>query len=221
MFRRRRTGFASLVMFAALSVVLIGGSAPSVALGTEYAWKVAGATLKSSEKKELSPTVKVVEALTIAQQGGVTIVCNEAVSKGSYLEGLAGGRIGFEFTKCEVTSAPSECQVAEPVKFQLLTLTLKGVEALAIELTPITGGEVVSLTIKAQTGKTCGAAGVLKITGKIEGNLPEGETEKLTHNVQFTETSGSALKGNGKAVGFLLVAGLSLLAVAVFASVAR
>jgi hypothetical protein len=195
---------------------------PSVATATAcegVAWKVSGKILEPGESKKIEESLEVEKAMTV-EVGKNDIECTALSDKGGDIAGYAGGEVeSLTFSKCSVTNHSTECEVAGgSTKTKPLNVVLDNLTN--VELTPKEGTKFMTIEVKAKEGKTCATAGTFNLDGHIAANMPNGTTESSTHKLEFTEKSGSNLTEGADPV-FLLVAGLALVGVLVFASTAR
>ncbi len=213
---KNRRRLAASVAFC-LFFISVG---PSVATACEgIAWKVKGKILEPGESKKIEESLEVEKAMTITV-GKNDIECTTLSDKGGNIAGYAGGEVeNLTFSKCSVTNASTECEVAGgSIKTRPLNIVLDNLTN--VELAPKEGTKFMTIEVKAKEGKTCATAGTFNLDGHIAANMPNGTTESSTHKLEFTETSGSDLT-EGADPAFLLVAGLALVGVLVFASTAR
>ncbi len=179
-------GAVLLIVLAALAL----GTAVPVASATSPAWIVAGKTLAPGATKALAETTTVTEIFTIkTSQWGVK--CPSIKLFGSLIEGENIRKDNaMTLEGCEAIGAPT-CKVP-PIKLKPLTSTLEGTAGhFKLNFKPTSGTTVMAVNL---SGSGCGGFGTLTVTGTMACNYPGVETEAQNHVLEFSLTSGTALK---------------------------
>jgi hypothetical protein len=205
-----------LVCLTALAVV--GISAVASASASALTWKVGGVELAAGAKEEITEATEVTENF-ILKTAAVTIECGTVKDVGGFIEGTkANGAAHIDFSTCAVTSSSTKCEVKEPIqagiaenaakteKAEGVVSLLEGVAGAGkVKFEPkkeIEGKKVFTeIVIKSKLNQTCGVAKNAKVIGTATGNVVTG-VPALKQPLEFTKTSGSALKLGTEAAEF-------------------
>jgi len=116
--------------------------------------------------------------LEVPELNEAKIECKEDKFSGT-LKAAGQTTAKVEFEKCTVVS-PEHCTVAEPIKVNVTDQLVIFHETLADAFEPPSGEPFVVIKLK---GSECLAKGEFKVKGKQQCALPEGEIEKVEHEI--------------------------------------
>ncbi len=196
----------SLKMSITLSLLVIAISS-GVAVASASAapgWIVGGNELGSGESQTFTEEAKVTKAFVFkVPLLRVEVECKTLQAKGAKIIGAAVGVAGkdeaefLRFGTCVVLGElAATCEVeGKELKTNALKSELEEMEGVVKDkISPKTGELLGTLKLINKGSETCRRPYFEGgITGSITANLSEAGTERITHNLEFTKTSGSVL----------------------------
>jgi hypothetical protein len=182
-----RSNQLKLLLVSMLAVFAVGAVASSSASAHEFL--IEGAPVAATTKVTDTSGVSKLEGVAL-----VTIECNKDTSTGT-IEPEGDSTANVKFTECKVVGAAT-CKVTEPVEFNVIDELTIFKQAAGELFEPASGFTFVEITV---TG--CSLEGKYKAKGKQQCELPEGEVEKVEHNV-VCKPEGSELKLNTAVANF-------------------
>ncbi len=179
-----------------LALFALTAAFASSASATTPAWIVEGTPLAPGARESIAKTTNVTETFSIkttVASVSVKVGCTSISLPKSLIEGERT-RIDnpFEMEGCTVT-APAGCTIpGGTFALEPLTSTLEGTAgSFKLKFAPTSGSTV--MTVKV-SGTGCAIAGSLAFKGTMSCNYPGVETEVKNHVLEFSLTSGTALK---------------------------
>jgi hypothetical protein len=184
-----------------LALFAVGAVLASSASATTPQWIVEGKALGIGVSEPLAKSTNVTETFAIRTAVGgvmVKVACTGMSLPSSVIQGERT-RIDspFEMEGCTLTGPPA-CSIPASFPLKSLTSTLEGTAgAFKLKFAPTSG--TTAMTIKV-SGAGCPIAANLEITGTMSCNYPGVETETKNHVLEFSLSSGTALKLGGEEV---------------------
>lgn len=182
-----------------LAMFVLSAVAASAASAASPAWWVAGSLLKSGEKASLAETTTVAKAFEF-KTATFDVKCETVQLEEAFIEGeKTRSEHGVVFSGCKDIEQP-ECEVAS-IKTQPLTAVLSGTTGnFKLKFKPTSGTEIATITL---VGEKCTFSISAKVTGEMNCNYKEVETEAIEHRLEFTPTSGSKIEIGGSKGEFI------------------
>lgn len=177
-------------------------------------WWVKGSVIKTAEK--LASEVKVTEAITIEAEE-LAIQCSKMEVIGGVIRPENKNTAeSLVFRSCEVIG-DAECDV-EDIKTKPLVFPLEGKKgAISLNFKPESGNVIATVQITNCPLAELGRESERVITSNKETGkgmvceYPDVETEQTTHQLDFSETSGSEIALGGEPASFRAVVQWALL----------
>lgn len=173
-----------------LAVFALSAIAASAASAASPLWWVAGSPLKAGATLALAETTTVSTPFIIeAESVGYGVKCESIQLEKSFIEGEKTAKTVIVFKSCKDLTQKN-CAVAT-ITTNPLTATLEGTtEKFRLNFKPTSGTEVTTVHF---SGSECSFPSIV-IDGTMACNYPNVETEKFSHELEFTKSSGSNLE---------------------------
>ncbi len=180
-----------LMLLLLVALGAIGLNAP-LASAASPAWWVSGSLLASGAKEAVAEATKVEEPFRV-KVTGLTTECKAITAKEAFIEGEKHAAGTLVFSECSVVGVEN-CSIA-PVTTRPLSVTLEGPKgSLKLNFKPAEGKVIYTATL---SGSGCPVKTVT-VEGSMACNYPDVEKESLEHELEFSLSSGTEIKANGK-----------------------
>lgn len=172
-----------------LAMLLLGAVTASAASASSPAWIVEGKALAPGATEAIAESTKVTQVFSI-KSGSFGVECPDMSLPESLIEGESTRKDkSFRMESCTVIGAP-KC-VAPTIALEPLTSTLEGTEGhYKLFFKPTSGTTVAKIKF---SGSEC-VLGTVTITGTMACEYPKVESPGKNHVLEFSLTSGTALK---------------------------
>jgi hypothetical protein len=185
---------AKQILLCLLVCLALGAAGAPAASAASPAWWVEGSPLASGATEAIAETTEVLRPFVV-RVSSFSVECRLVKVKSGVIEGENKAGVKALVAEGCSTSVPGCTIAGSTIETKPLSILLEGSRgALKLNFKPVPGPEMETVNF---TGSGC-ALGRQVIDGTMACDYPEVETEKTSHLLEFTSTSGSKLETSTK-----------------------